>query len=107
MRIFVSIFIVVAFIFVGFFPFLGQGFKIQEEPKLVLPKGKCVKDTEFMRKNHMELLKEARDKAVRKGERGSFTLTSCKSCHINREEFCNRCHNFVGVKPLCFTCHYY
>ncbi|MEW6007053.1 MAG: cytochrome C [bacterium] len=102
-----KIFLVFAFILIMLSPILLQGFRKPEEPELVLPKGKCVQERDFMRKNHMELLKEAREKAVREGIRGSFTLTSCILCHHNRENFCNRCHNFAGVKPLCFNCHYY
>jgi len=106
MKIF-PVFIVFAFIFIALFPFLLQGLQKPQEPELVIPSGKCVRPLEFMRKNHMDMLKSAREKAIRKGERGSFTLTNCMKCHINRDEFCDRCHNFVGVKPLCFKCHYY
>ncbi|MFH1860381.1 MAG: cytochrome C [bacterium] len=76
---------------------------------LVLPtSGKCVKDTEYMRANHMDLLEKARVKAVRDGERSKdYSLKNCQSCHERRDEFCDRCHNFVGVKPECFECHYF
>jgi len=78
-------------------------------PDLVLPTtGKCVKDTEYMRANHMDLLKKARVKAVRDGVRTKdSSLKNCQTCHVRRDEFCDKCHHFVGVKPECFECHYF
>ncbi|MEW6007035.1 MAG: hypothetical protein AB1595_02625 [bacterium] len=102
----------IVFLVVFSFPFVlnVMGGRISDkipEPEIKLPKGRCLKERNVMRASHMNLLKEARDKVVREGIRGSFTLTSCRECHKNRDEFCNRCHNFVGAKPLCFSCHYY
>ncbi|MBI4777616.1 cytochrome C [Candidatus Desantisbacteria bacterium] len=76
---------------------------------LVLPEGgSCVKDTAYMRANHMDILKKARVEAVRDGKRTSdYSLKNCQTCHTKRDEFCDRCHHFVGVKPECFECHYY
>ncbi len=76
---------------------------------------KCVEDTAFMRGNHMKMLDVWRDEVVRKGQRKytakdgrkyekSLTGT-CIQCHSNKEQFCDRCHNYVGAKPTCFSCH--
>ena len=69
----------------------------------------------WMRANHMELLDGWRDEFVRKGERTytasdgrefekSLTRT-CLGCHDNQEEFCRKCHDYVGVDPVCWDCH--
>ncbi len=76
---------------------------------------RCVEDTAFMRTNHMKFLNAWRDEAVREGVRlykatdgrtfeKSLTGT-CIQCHSNKEQFCDRCHNYVGAKPTCFSCH--
>ncbi len=76
---------------------------------------KCIEDKDFMRANHMKLLNAWRDEAVREGKRvytakdgrtleKSLTGT-CIRCHSNKEQFCDRCHNYVGAKPSCFDCH--
>ena len=76
---------------------------------------RCVEDTAFMRTNHMKFLNAWRDEAVREGVRlykatdgrtfeKSLTGT-CIQCHSNNEQFCDRCHNYVGAKPTCFSCH--
>lgn len=76
---------------------------------------KCIEDKDFMRANHIKLLNAWRDEAVREGKRvytakdgrtfeKSLTGT-CIRCHSNKEQFCDRCHNYVGAKPSCFDCH--
>lgn len=77
--------------------------------------GKCVKDPEWMRKNHMQLLKHEREEAVRKGARDSkVSLKTCVECHasikdnsvIARDDsFCVACHRYEAVKLDCFECH--
>ncbi len=67
----------------------------------------CVRDTEYMRYHHWELLSEVREKAVRYGDRDDPGLRGCKDCHTSRERFCNRCHDAASVWPDCFGCHYY
>ena len=75
----------------------------------------CVRDTDYMISNHMDLLNEWRDSAVRKDERfetgrdgtryeRSLTNT-CLDCHVNKDKFCDRCHNYMGVQPYCWSCH--
>jgi hypothetical protein len=52
-------------------------------PKLDIGKGgQCVEDTQWMRKNHMHLLKHGRDDALRLGIRDEkHSLKTCIECH--------------------------
>ncbi len=87
-------------------------------PKPVLEAGqgeKCVENTEFMRKNHMELLKHQRDETMHQGIRTrKYSLNGCIECHASRktnsvvgseQNFCQSCHSYVAVKLDCFECH--
>ncbi len=67
----------------------------------------CVKDTEYMRYHHWELLRGIREEIVRYGIRGDIGLSKCQDCHTSREKFCNKCHDAVNMTPDCFGCHYY
>lgn len=80
--------------------------------------GRCVEPTEFMRKNHMELLLHQRDETVHQGVRTKkHSLVECIACHaekdsdgkfvsINTEgQFCQGCHAAVAVDMDCFECH--
>ncbi|MFH2000875.1 MAG: hypothetical protein ABIK28_14435 [Planctomycetota bacterium] len=67
----------------------------------------CVKETEYMRYHHWELLRGIREEVVRYGKRGSIGLSRCRECHTSRERFCNQCHNATSLRPDCFGCHYY
>ena len=64
----------------------------------------------------MDLLNTWRDEAVRNGDRAyvgldgkeyekSIAGTCLSSCHSNKEEFCDRCHEYVGARPYCWDCH--
>jgi hypothetical protein len=76
---------------------------------------KCVEDTAFMRRNHMELLKHHRDRTVHEGVRTTqHSLANCIACHASRETgrvtgskdaFCEGCHTYAAVKLDCFECH--
>jgi len=80
-----------------------------------LPDKRCLEDASFMRKNHMKLLNTWREGAVREGQRlytatdgRSFEVSltgTCLHCHSNKDQFCDRCHNYMGAKPNCFSCH--
>lgn len=86
-------------------------------PKLELPKGKtqCIEATATMRASHMELLNRWRDAAVRSDDRyvtgldgGRYERSlsrTCLSCHSNKAEFCDRCHDYLAVAPYCWDCH--
>jgi len=78
----------------------------------------CIRPTEFMRRNHMELIKHQRDITVREGVRAtSDSLAACIACHVQydskghpipvnaEDQFCDRCHDWLGVEPDCFGCH--
>ena len=89
------------------------------KPNIVLPDNKdikeCVASTEYMRASHMDLLNEWRDEVVRKGNRiytspsgkeFEMSLTkTCTNCHSNKTEFCDQCHDYLGVTPYCWDCH--
>jgi hypothetical protein len=88
-----------------------------EAPEIVLPIGEtqCVLDGDYMRTEHMQLLMDWRDEVVRDkqrihtaedGRRFDKSLTrTCMDCHANKAEFCDRCHDYLGVKPYCWDCH--
>lgn len=90
-------------------------------PAPVILKGKgaaCVADTDFMRRNHPELLEHQRGDTVRLGIRGAkFSLRGCVECHAvpgpdgraisvaAPGQFCSACHEYAAVKIDCFECH--
>jgi hypothetical protein len=75
----------------------------------------CVEPKEIMRASHMQLLFDWRETVVREGNRTyrasdgkeyNMSLTGeCMSCHSNKAEFCDQCHNYLKVKPYCWDCH--
>ena len=77
--------------------------------------GQCVRDTQWMRKNHMHLLRHQRDETVRKGIRDDQdSLKNCVECHASltdnsvlarEDSFCVGCHRYAAVKIDCFECH--
>jgi hypothetical protein len=82
----------------------------REEPFLEKPDPKyeeCVKDVDYMRFYHMDLLKEIRDEVVREGITSDISLEECRDCHTDRSRFCNQCHNIVNLNLDCFGCHNY
>ncbi|MGC2063849.1 MAG: sulfate reduction electron transfer complex DsrMKJOP subunit DsrJ [Thermodesulfovibrionales bacterium] len=112
-------------VFLAFFAFpfyynLGKA-NARPEPKLNTPviqqlaEKKCVESRDFMRAEHMQLLNDWRDAVVRDGNRiyvnkegksHSISLqNTCMNCHSNKKEFCDTCHNYMAVKPYCWSCH--
>jgi predicted CXXCH cytochrome family protein len=87
----------------------------------VIPMGQgesCVKDTDFMRRNHMELLKHQRDETTLRGVREEqYSLKECLNCHAvygpdatavtsaDPRHFCRSCHDYAAVSIDCFQCH--
>jgi hypothetical protein len=78
----------------------------------------CVEPTEFMRRNHMELIKHQRDETVHNGIRSTkHSIAGCIDCHVSYGgdkqpvpvnadgQFCNACHDFAAVGLNCFDCH--
>ncbi len=83
-------------------------------PEMTVPEGECIYPKDEMRANHMDILNTWRDKVVREdiryteinGEQVEMSLShTCMSCHESRKEFCNRCHDYMEVKPYCWDCH--
>ena len=35
----------------------------------------------------------------------SLTGTCLQQCHVNKQEFCDRCHNYAAASPYCWDCH--
>jgi len=74
----------------------------------------CVAPVEEMRRSHMTMLFQRRDRTLRQGVRESrFSLKGCVECHAGRESgsvlgkdgFCSSCHSYAAVKIDCFECH--
>lgn len=78
----------------------------------------CVEPTEFMRRNHMEVIKHQRDETVHNGIRSTkHSLAGCIECHVSGSagegpvpvnadgQFCNACHEYAAVGMNCFGCH--
>lgn len=75
----------------------------------------CVEDTDYMRRNHMDLLNHHRDETVIKGVRTKqHSLKECINCHASeksgsvakaKDDFCVSCHSYAAVKIDCFECH--
>ena len=111
---------IVVFLIIVLAPLWYNAFtgKASYVPDLKLPadEKQCVEDTQFMKANHMDLLNTWRESAVRKGIRSykahdgkvyTISLTgTCLKCHADKEKFCDRCHDYAGVKsPGCWDCH--
>lgn len=86
-------------------------------PHLVLPANQkqCVAPVSYMRASHMVLLLRWRQDVVRRGQRRYVAFNgkvyqrsltgTCLGCH-SKEQFCDRCHAYVGVSgPYCWNCH--
>ena len=75
----------------------------------------CIMPTDYMTAEHMQLLDVWRHNVVRNGERAfvnaegklfNMSLSNtCLDCHSNKEQFCDRCHNYASVRPYCWDCH--
>jgi len=92
---------------------------VRPDPKIDTPaikelkEKKCVESKEFMRAEHMKLLNDWRDSAVRDGARvyvnsegKAYTISlqnTCMHCHSNKKKFCDECHTYMAVSPYCWT----
>jgi len=115
--------LVIFFIIVAFplwYHFLFHGGKAAPAPELELTdKAKaakvCVRSTQYMTAEHMQLLDVWRESVVRQAERiyvspdgkgyNMSLSNTCLDCHSNKAEFCDRCHNYASVRPYCWDCH--
>lgn len=109
---------IVIFVAVVTFPFwanvMSKGF---ERPAVVLPvdEKECIEPKAFMQTEHMLILNEWRDAALRDGKRAYVATdgkiwevslqNTCLKCHANKEQFCDTCHNANSVTPYCWDCH--
>lgn len=79
---------------------------------------KCVRDNDFMRRNHMKMLLHKRVETVHDGDRTTeFSLKRCVTCHAVKgadgqpvtaadpKHFCRTCHDYAAVRVDCFECH--
>ncbi len=89
-------------------------------PLIELPTNaqQCIRPTDVMRRDHMELLKHKRDQTMRQGIRTKdASLQGCVDCHSKKDDkgvaipvnaegqFCSTCHQYTAVKLDCFECH--
>ncbi len=85
-------------------------------PAVTIANGdKCVRDTEWMRRNHMTLLMHQRDDTMYQGVRGTDeALRNCIDCHASPktgsvtgsdQAFCQGCHSYAAVSLDCWDCH--
>ena len=103
---------------------VGSAAQAEEVGDFVLPGSQaaslenCVEPTEYMRRNHFELIRHQRDETVYGGIRGSdHGISGCVSCHVGYDEtgspveinakgqFCRSCHDYAAVQVNCFDCH--
>ena len=90
---------------------------VPKGPELQRPAGERdpFAPAEEMRRSHMRLLMEWRDKVVRQqvretvgldGKTYPISLTqTCLGCHTSKVEFCDRCHERASVTLTCWSCH--
>lgn len=115
-KIYIGLIIFIAIVTFPFWFNLGSAAPV---PELKLPdKAKaeaCVRSTEYMKTEHMQLLDIWRDTVVREGNRiyvnskgEAFKMSlsdTCLDCHSEKAEFCDKCHNYASVSPYCWDCH--
>ena len=110
----------VIFFIIVLFPFWYNRGKAVPPPELKLTEKakaakECVRSTDYMRSDHMQLLDLWRESVVReddriytnpKGKQFVMSLSNtCLDCHSNKAEFCDKCHNYASVRPYCWDCH--
>ena len=95
---------------------------VSELKKALANRTDCLMSSaEDMRSEHIGLLNTWRDEYVREGKvlhKGKFSSwpdtgkpvlkslsKTCLGCHADRTKFCDRCHDYAGVKPYCWDCH--
>lgn len=89
--------------------------QIVPKPKIVTDKKQCVRPVAYMREYHMTMLDEWRTNVIRNADRRPVTVANeqyqmslsntCITCHSNKSDFCDQCHNYLGVTPSCWDCH--
>jgi hypothetical protein len=87
------------------------------KPKIPADKKECVESKDYIRVNHGSLLDDWKESVVRKGgyvyvaaNRKTHTMSlnrTCMNCHRDKAEFCDQCHDYIGVTNKCWDCHIY
>ena len=96
---------------------LNVGSSEYKRPEIALPQTEkeCIEARDFMAAEHMQMLDTWRDMALRE-EKREYVSTSgkvweislqntCMSCHANKVDFCDKCHDANSVDPYCWDCH--
>jgi len=93
----------------------AAGFADVAKPTINIEQGEaCVAPTGEMRRDHMKMLLQQRDRTLRQGIREPrFSLKGCVDCHaahdtgsvLGKDGFCSSCHEYAAVKLDCFECH--
>jgi hypothetical protein len=121
-KIFIGLIIFGALVAFPFYLNMGKdkataepGIKIDTPEILKLEVKQCIEPKEYMRANHMKILDTWRDSVVRNGDSDSVRVSGrifekslqngCLKCHSNKEDFCDKCHGYLDVKPTCWECH--
>ena len=101
-----------------FWPSAGKWGAKTPEPELTAKAKEakeCVEPKSYIRTEHMKLLDDWRNEAIRhanrvyKSKSGKIydrsLQNTCMQCHSNKSKFCDQCHNYLGVDPFCWDCH--
>ena len=109
---------VILFVAACTFPFwINAGSGSYVRPALEKPANatECIEPLAVMQSEHMRILIEWRDAAVRDGKRSYVAAdgkiweaslqNTCMKCHTDRQAFCGACHDANSVRPDCWTCH--
>jgi hypothetical protein len=110
----IGVFLVVALLPFWYNPFSGRAGSVPDLERPAEAK-QCVEETRYMRLHHMDLLAAWKEKVVREGRRQyagkdgkAYTMSltgTCMQCHASKARFCDRCHDYGGVRPQCWECH--
>ncbi len=100
---------------IGLLSVAQAGVEVPKLPGNAKGATQCVENTDFMRRNHMDLLKHHRDDTMRLGIRTTkHSLKGCVECHAStktgsvaasKDDFCVACHSYASVKLDCWGCH--
>jgi hypothetical protein len=85
------------------------------DPQIPTTETQCIESAQYMKDNHMKLLDEWRTDVVRNNEHiytasdgQTYEISlenTCLDCHSDKKEFCDQCHQYVGISPNCWDCH--
>lgn len=77
--------------------------------------GECIVPKVEMKASHMQILDDWRTNVVRNADRlyvadngkqyNMSLQNTCMQCHTSKKKFCDQCHNYLGVAPVCWDCH--